>query len=772
MESAILAHSILPMKSPELEQVAKKATRFLFSTPLGRGGLVLALGTVGTTSLLEAHAQSSDPQFCVQVSLTPDTMLNDGNDAAFFEAAILDACRPGLLGVKAILDNHFFTIDGKSPRELGDMVVDLQDNGMGGDRIAGDGVYTSRPIRFDPRPQNITLTPYEGINGLYAQEPFHGLKLHRVDGLVESYRTPRILVLDKSLADIQTTPHIINMRDDLSTVAKMNKGSLTTGYEQDLKILTRRLYDQVPGLDPWHFLLLTTNSQIFVKPENDFLNYVVGGGWTLRRDFTGAGGFIYFDTDRSQQFGSQDKLRQLIFTPEPLDLGIFFHELIHWPAAYLYQFRDLNEGGHWKANTSMGGVVSNGLPWVRNRDGTFTTLEKSNRLSKLEQYLLGLIYPEQVPLIYVALNTNQDFGTPGSRIVGEFKEITIQDIIAKQGLRTPGPGVAPSHFDVAYVFTTKGREATQNEKISRELIAQRIRSAWGEATEGKSSMELVTPPEPGPAIIEPLAGKTLDGLGTTLRFTPNANIKQFQVQVIPFNNDGPGINLIIGAQELVQSGKFIVSPPEFGKGNYVMLPGMSYTWRIRTTSSTNPNIKEDDPSWSAWSKDTFRTGNVSSETIKLLEPATPIRWENSNPNVFYYEVQVSEDPTFNTDPQTTTAAVYWNLVHGGVSNPPNSWTAPEGILKPGTTYHYRVRPRVQGNGTPVAWTPSSSLTTPGGSIPASHQSQEVKSSYTIDRRYSVLKDNPTPDAVLYGQGSVTYVFSPQKERYVLAINNF
>jgi hypothetical protein len=95
-----------------------------------------------------------------------------------------------------------------------------------------------------------------------------------------------------------------------------------------------------------------------------------------------------------------------------------------------------------------------------------------------------------------------------------------------------------------------------------------------------------------------------------------------------------------------------------------------------------------------------------------------ISWKDSNVNNFYYEVQLSQDRTFNADPATATEAVYWNLVHGGESNPLNSWTVPSGFgLEKGQTYYARVRTRVQatplGPDEPgVSWSPIVSFVVP------------------------------------------------------------
>ncbi|MBI4497852.1 MAG: hypothetical protein HY689_08140 [Chloroflexi bacterium] len=211
------------------------------------------------------------------------------------------------------------------------------------------------------------------------------------------------------------------------------------------------------------------------------------------------------------------------------------------------------------------------------------------------------------------------------------------------------------------------------------------------------------------------------GLGTTLSWTNPPNTAQYQIQVLPFNLDGPAIDLIIGRADLVQAAQFPVPAPVFGQGPYIMLPGMTYTWRVRTSPVTTP-LGKDDAGWSAYVSGSFRTAPPTSATIAPVSPApttsvasrTPtLQWANTNAAVFYYEVQLSADPEFKTDPALATASVYWNLVHGGEASPPNSWSVPgDFALEGGQTYSWRVRPRVQGDGTPVDWSESWSFRTP------------------------------------------------------------
>ncbi|MCX6020981.1 MAG: thermonuclease family protein, partial [Chloroflexi bacterium] len=210
---------------------------------------------------------------------------------------------------------------------------------------------------------------------------------------------------------------------------------------------------------------------------------------------------------------------------------------------------------------------------------------------------------------------------------------------------------------------------------------------------------------PAPTLTSPDAGARLPGLEAALSWSLPTGTTQEQLQVLPANNDGPGVNLIRNAK-----GSFTVPPPPTW---YVMLPGMSYTWRVRVTDKAT-FASEDDPAWGPWSEvRTFRTPAPSSEGIVPVAPPNgsqltavgpiTVQWAHPNPSIFYYEIQVSGDPLFNDNPATAVSFVWSNLVHGGVTNPPNSWRTP--ALQPTQRYYWRVRPRVQGDGTPVAWGP-------------------------------------------------------------------
>lgn len=215
----------------------------------------------------------------------------------------------------------------------------------------------------------------------------------------------------------------------------------------------------------------------------------------------------------------------------------------------------------------------------------------------------------------------------------------------------------------------------------------------------------------------PANSAQLQGLGTTLGWANPTGTAQVHLKITPLNDDGPDINLILGSPAM----RYRAPAPVFGAGPYVILPGATYNWRVRATTSSNPQISPTDPSWGMWSDSrSFTTRKPDAQTIQLLSPidgqntsdSTPtLRWGNTAKDEFYYEVQLSRDSDFDTDPSTATTAVYWNLAHGGKSTPANSWTVPDAsALTPGT-YYWRVRQRLQataaGRVEPgIEWSPS------------------------------------------------------------------
>jgi len=214
----------------------------------------------------------------------------------------------------------------------------------------------------------------------------------------------------------------------------------------------------------------------------------------------------------------------------------------------------------------------------------------------------------------------------------------------------------------------------------------------------------------GPAPADPASYSPL------LKWASVPGAKWFHVQVVPFNQDGPAIDLMVGDPALVGAAQYRVQSPAFGapEPNYVLLPGMTYLWRVRVSPAAEQPGEAD---WSAWSTSWFKTPGATAAGITLKSPAAgtmvanrrpTLEWTNTDTAVFYYEVQVSKDSGFGS-----ASFLYSELVHGGVGTPRNSYAIPPAFpLEANTTYFWRVRPRLQGDAVTAAWPPAASFKTP------------------------------------------------------------
>ena len=228
-------------------------------------------------------------------------------------------------------------------------------------------------------------------------------------------------------------------------------------------------------------------------------------------------------------------------------------------------------------------------------------------------------------------------------------------------------------------------------------------------------------------ILADQVAQTADMSLAAVIYTP-IGTTQLYSEIVPFNNDGPGIFEINGVDWQIHALSEIgrkIPAPKIGEGNYILLPDMTYTWRVKSSGLSVPLVAND-PRWESvegWpgvffpnpgAELKFRTPKRFSDGITAVSPqvgeavtqsteGVRLQWRDINRDVFYFEVQASKDCSFNTSPDTAIASVYHNLIHGGVTNPENSWLMPANLLEVNTEYCWRIRPRVQGDGTPVAW---------------------------------------------------------------------
>jgi hypothetical protein len=121
-----------------------------------------------------------------------------------------------------------------------------------------------------------------------------------------------------------------------------------------------------------------------------------------------------------------------------------------------------------------------------NQNGTFTTVESTNGFSYLDEYLFGLRDSSQVDTLWYVQSPTafNPAGTwvPGSSptvgvsFSGTRRAVSIQQIVAANGLRVPTPATSQKTFRMAWVLVVRNGEAPTAADLAK---LESFRAAWG-----------------------------------------------------------------------------------------------------------------------------------------------------------------------------------------------------------------------------------------------------------------------------------------------------
>lgn len=293
-----------------------------------------------------------------------------------------------------------------------------------------------------------------------------------------------------------STADVFAMQDDGMMVQ--------SGDIVDVGAVARKFYSLYPGKDSYDFLNIFTTFNDASKPCLHFMvkNNVAGIG-VERSDASSAFGsnkllgINFFNTTyTSDQSNSTEQMIRV-------NMHVIDHELSHQWLMYIgnsFGFRADDEAHYnrW-ANTGftkdgeVGWVDTNGgFSWKDNQNGTLSIPDTSfyvkRGFSKLSLYLMGLIPPSEVPDFTVVVP--EDLTDNVSKtILGTFKNISINDIIAKYGERIPSYQSSQKNFRMAYILLSKKDETPAQYQLNAvNYIAQNYPSWWNSMTYGKSTI--------------------------------------------------------------------------------------------------------------------------------------------------------------------------------------------------------------------------------------------------------------------------------------------
>ncbi|MCK6552112.1 hypothetical protein L6R52_40150, partial [Myxococcota bacterium] len=174
------------------------------------------------------------------------------------------------------------------------------------------------------------------------------------------------------------------------------------------------------------------------------------------------------------------------------------------------------DDSHWSYFAQSGGSPMEGNGWRDNGNGTFTTTTNFNnwQFSPLDQYLMGLIPPADVPSFFVIQNPSTGNATDlfGQRInrastpqiiepvtaSGTRVDISIDSIVSRNGPRIPAAGQAPTSFKVVFVMLA-GRTSglSEPQRVQFEQMVDDYALGFSQGTGGRATLdyELVATPK-------------------------------------------------------------------------------------------------------------------------------------------------------------------------------------------------------------------------------------------------------------------------------------
>lgn len=268
--------------------------------------------------------------------------------------------------------------------------------------------------------------------------------------------------------------------------------------------------------DDYDFIVIFSNFD-FAMPDNGEAR---GFYSTVKNDTSGIGLDPF---DHTALYGSIGKLQGTVdmgnlatIVSDPLDpmfedtLGVLSHEMMHRWAANA-KFKDTNgtissallgkDGSHWSFLLDSGGSLMYGNAWQDNGNGTFTSTTPQSELkfySPLDLYLMGMIDKSRVPPMLLIDSPGIDAAQlpqAGVTITGTARTVTIDDIVAAMGPRTPDAVSSQKSFKTAFIYVTQPGTFVSDDLYKIENVRNSEVTRFSILSDGNAIMQVASTPK-------------------------------------------------------------------------------------------------------------------------------------------------------------------------------------------------------------------------------------------------------------------------------------
>ncbi|MBM3787064.1 MAG: hypothetical protein FJW30_22125 [Acidobacteria bacterium] len=155
------------------------------------------------------------------------------------------------------------------------------------------------------------------------------------------------------------------------------------------------------------------------------------------------------------------------------------------------------QGFHWNFRFNSEASILEGNRIRDNGESAsprFTTVATVEEFSPLDQYLMGLRAPDEVPATFLVENASLSPGvvdpSVGVSFNGVRRNVTVDDIVAAHGRRTPDHTVEQRRFRIGFVLITPEGTAARSADIEKlERYRGELEASYGRFTSGRGAME-------------------------------------------------------------------------------------------------------------------------------------------------------------------------------------------------------------------------------------------------------------------------------------------
>lgn len=298
--------------------------------------------------------------------------------------------------------------------------------------------------------------------------------------------------------------------DVSNAVGAVSGGAMAEGFrnqsELDLVAVARRFY--ATHRDDYQQLVVFTSQTLIERRtfayEINIKNTDAGTG-TPQDDLSAAFGSkgrleSMVDLDVHTKYSTDPALR---VNGEDSSLGILAHEVGHrWLARAFFRDGDHNsdellgrQGSHWSFFVDTDGSHDEGND-IADTGGSFRTVGSGLRYSPLDQYLMGLRRPEEVPPFLLVRSPTGITNTSAERAPetgvtfgGTRRDVTMGEVIAAMGPRKPAGSTHLPPFRQAFIYVTVGGPADPAVVAKVDTIRLQWPGQFQRSTDGRRAVE-------------------------------------------------------------------------------------------------------------------------------------------------------------------------------------------------------------------------------------------------------------------------------------------